>query len=283
MNKKRIISLIVALTSVVCAFLGCKDDQKPNTDTGNSGVETPVNPDENDGNGDDGNNNVVAREDAYTLVVQDGNGNPVADYLIALCTVGEDGEKRVYDYPRKTDENGRAVFAFAKGAYYVYDVDATDHISLVGEYPVSEYGEVQVTVHIGTIVLPEAIPTPTPDPTPEPEPEPTPEPEPEPTRYTITYAIAPQCEMDGNMLELLKMVFGEYPESYEEGVGTVVSDLRSDAYDDTYFYVFVDWYYDEDCTQLCENGAISDRQTGNITLYAKVNKSLRSEKVDGWA
>ncbi len=101
---------------------------------------------------------------------------------------------------------------------------------------------------------------------------------------TITYAIAPQCEVDEGMLDVLKMVLGEYPDRYTEGVGTSVSDLRSDIIvDGSYRFVFVDWYYDEACSLLCADGIIDAEQTGNVTLYAKVEKISLADSGDQWA
>ncbi len=110
-----------------------------------------------------------------------------------------------------------------------------------------------------------------------------PEPEtPVQTTYSITYQAAPQCGISDGLFQALKMVLGTYPDSYTVGIGVTVSELRSDVIDETYRYTFEGWYYDEECTQKCENGVIDKDKTGDIVLYAQISKSLRSEGGDGW-
>ncbi|MBQ7924562.1 MAG: hypothetical protein IJ329_04580 [Clostridia bacterium] len=107
-----------------------------------------------------------------------------------------------------------------------------------------------------------------------------PEEKPTPVVSAITYYAAPQSEVDETTFRLLKKVHGEYPESYTEGVGVTVDGLRNDVIDSTYAYTFIGWYYDEVCLLPCENGVIGTEKTGDITLYAKIQKTLLSDMDD---
>lgn len=94
---------------------------------------------------------------------------------------------------------------------------------------------------------------------------------------SITYQAAPISGIDEAVFNAIKKKLGNYPESYEEGVGVTVDGLRSDVLDEAYLYTFIGWYYDADCLQACENGVIGTDKTGDIILYAKVQKTPRSD------
>ena len=97
--------------------------------------------------------------------------------------------------------------------------------------------------------------------------------EPTPVTWGITYKAAPVSAIDDRVFTAIKKRLGEYPESYVEGVGVTVDGLRSDVMDENYLYTFVGWYYDEDCVSPCVDGVIGADKTGNVTLYAKVQKT----------
>ncbi len=101
-----------------------------------------------------------------------------------------------------------------------------------------------------------------------------------PVTWTITYQAAPISAIDEIVFNAIKKKIGNYPESYVEGVGVTVDGLRSDVVDQDYLYTFIGWYYDEDCVQACENGVIPVDKSGDITLYAKVQKTPRAELDD---
>ena len=95
--------------------------------------------------------------------------------------------------------------------------------------------------------------------------------------WTISYQAAPASEIDERVLELIKMRLGNYPTNYVEGVGVTVDNLRSDVLDSEYLYTFHGWYYDASCLQACENGVIGKDKTGDVVLYAKVQKTPISQ------
>ena len=87
--------------------------------------------------------------------------------------------------------------------------------------------------------------------------------------YTITYNVVFDSEAPVALTDAYKAENGEYPATYEKGVGTTFSDLKESVEMNGVTYEFKGWYPTATSnTKLTEN-TISASNTGNVTLYGK--------------
>ena len=83
---------------------------------------------------------------AYTICVQDANGNAVENVLVRLCSYNEETkEKGTCLNPVATDENGKAVVEIEEGTY-ILNNDTLGSYKYKEDYVVKEYGEYTVVV-----------------------------------------------------------------------------------------------------------------------------------------
>lgn len=89
----------------------------------------------------------------------------------------------------------------------------------------------------------------------------------EPDEYDINYFVVINGETAIAMMDAYKLQNGNYPASYEYGVGAEISALNTDMSTANGVVVFKGWFTNAECTMAFEN--ISTTNMGEVTIYAK--------------
>jgi uncharacterized repeat protein (TIGR02543 family) len=87
--------------------------------------------------------------------------------------------------------------------------------------------------------------------------------------YTITYNVVFDSQEPVALTDTYKAENGEYPATYEKGVGATVSDLKESVNVSEVDYEFKGWYINAACSAALANNTIPTTNTGNVVLYAK--------------
>lgn len=114
MKKFGAILMAGALSLGVCAFTACGDKEE--------------------------------KANAYTIIVQDTSGNPIANYPINLCEYDANGALISCNTPIPTDANGKVVFNVEEKKYHVNDGLTTDNLILAGDYIIESYNTYTVVL-----------------------------------------------------------------------------------------------------------------------------------------
>ena len=113
------LTLVLALVIVVCCFAACGNDAKPAdkddnndaTTVPNANDSTVTDPTVTDPTVPDTTEPVDDGKKEYKIYVVDVNNNPVADVMVQICIDN-------LCNPKKTDENGVAIYRLPEGTNY---------------------------------------------------------------------------------------------------------------------------------------------------------------------
>lgn len=84
---------------------------------------------------------------AYTIYVQDANGNAIEGVMIGICTYDEaTGEKGSCEMPQPTDANGKVVLEKAEGVYVLNEDAFSSSYSAKEKYVLKAYGDYTVVL-----------------------------------------------------------------------------------------------------------------------------------------
>lgn len=100
-----------------------------------------------------------------------------------------------------------------------------------------------------------------------------------PKKYNIEYKAVDEYGNIIDILELMRVNGGDYPEKYTEKEGAEISGLRNVRKDAETVYIFEGWYYDQAMNNIVTNNTISKSKTGDLTLYAKISEQEQAQGV----
>ena len=84
---------------------------------------------------------------AYTIYVQDANGNAIEGVMIGICTYDEaTGEKGAGKAPKATDASGKVVFNDAEGVYVLNEDTFSSTYTAKQKYVFKAYGDYTVVL-----------------------------------------------------------------------------------------------------------------------------------------